>query len=88
MTYRVALHLKSENHPTFGAGADSALKVGPIRSELMESSTRTVIDLYRTKVRELTDQGITGAADKVAKGPSFNTAVLGILNELFSEANA
>lgn len=56
--------------------------VGPI---LMESATQQVIDMYRGLVKEFTDQGVAGAADKVAKGSDFNIKLLATLVERFPE---
>jgi len=61
----------------------AANMVSPIFPGLLNAVTHEVLATYQTMVKNLTDQGITGAADKVAKGPDFNAKILEMLEAKF-----
>jgi hypothetical protein len=53
--------------------------VSPLHSGLLDAITHEAISIYQTMVKELTEQGISGAADKAAKAPNFNARILSLL---------
>jgi hypothetical protein len=80
----ISCELTSKANPTPDDVAGLAVKVvSPILPALLDAVTHEVLGMYQAMVKELTDKAISGAADKVAKGPDFNKRILAALQAKF-----